>query len=195
MTARKTSQTAKEIVETSQVAKAQEEQVIQSMIEQVAIETLQSTGKEEVVETAKPEVAEAQEEPESLLPDEMSGVKIICDGLSIDELKGVIEYCSNRIDELQKEEVEALEAEMRAIQSKLMAMRGFRLNPVMGNGNSGQKRADKPLINPKNPAQVYTFGKTPDWLSKWMTETGKTVAELREAQAQAQQSKEEVKAQ
>ena len=149
--------------------------------EQVFNEETESRSQEDQVEGV--ETAKA----ESLLPDELSGVEIICndlDDLGVDELKEVIEYCSSRIEFLQREEVEALEQQMRAIQDKLIAMKGFRLNPVTGNGNSGQKRTDKPLINPKNPTQVYTFGKTPEWLSKWMTETGKTVAELREAQAQ-----------
>ena len=182
MTARKTAETSvKEF--NDNLANASPE------LKQVAIETLQSTGKEEFVET----VQEAQVDTKA---EEMSGVKIICndcDGLSADEIKVVIEYCSNRIDELQRKEVEALEAEMRAIKGKLISMRGFRLKSGTANGNTRVKRTDSPLINPKNPTQVYTFGKTPEWLSKWMIETGKTVAQLREAQAQ--QSKEEVKAQ
>jgi hypothetical protein len=47
-----------------------------------------------------------------------TAVAVICHGLSeldVDELKEVIDYCEERIDELQRDEVESLEAEMRAI--------------------------------------------------------------------------------
>lgn len=160
------------------------------------VETFKAEAEEE--QEQEQEVAEQEEEQEeeveqeqeqALIPDQYTAVEIICndiDDLNVDELKEVIEYCSSRIDELQREEVEALEAEMRVIQDKLMAMRGFRGKPVTNGNQSGHsgavKRTDRPLANPKNPAQVYTFGKTPDWLSKWMSETGKSVRELRDAQ-------------
>ncbi len=104
-----------------------------------------------------------------------------CDDLDVDGLKQVIDHCSNRIDELQREEVEELEAQMRAIQDKLIALNGHK-GKVNGNGtsDSGKKRTDTPLVNPNNPKEVYTFGKHPDWLAKLMAETNKTVSQLRE---------------
>ena len=70
--------------------------------------------KPEVVETETVETANDVVEmtletatTETSLPDQLTGVEIVCndcDDLDIDELKEVIEYCSNRIDELQKEE-------------------------------------------------------------------------------------------
>lgn len=122
----------------------------------------------EVVETP------VETEQESFLS---SSIKTELDEFDVDGLKEVIEYCSARIDELQREEVEALEAEMRAIQDKLMAMRGHRGKQVVE--KEKQKRTEKVVINPDNPTQVYKFGKTPDWLSALCAKTGKTVSDLR----------------
>lgn len=143
-------------------------------------------------ETATPETNVVEEHTMNELPVETANeetannevptpVEIICSGcddLDVDELKQVIDYCSGRIDELQREEVEALEAQMRAIQDKLMAMKGFRGKVVVENGEK-QKRTAIPLVNPNNPSEVYTFGKHPDWLVKLMAETGKDVGQLR----------------
>lgn len=113
-----------------------------------------------------------------------SCIKPGLDDLGVAGLKEVIEYCSNRIDELQKEEVEELESQMRALQDKLLALKGFR-NKVVKSGvktekTEGSKRTTTPLVNPEDPSQVYTFGKIPDWAVKLMAKTGKTVRELRE---------------
>lgn len=117
-------------------------------------------------------------------PTQYTAVEIVCndcDDLGVDELKQVIEYCSSRIDELQREEVEALEAEMRAIQEKLMAMKGHKYQPKVSNGGDDrEKRSVTPLVNPNNPSEVYTFGKHPDWVVKLMEKTGKSVYQLRE---------------
>ena len=59
--------------------------------------------------------------------EQYTAVAVICHGLSeldVDELKEVIDYCEERIDELQRDEVESLEAEMRAIQDKLLSLKG-----------------------------------------------------------------------
>lgn len=114
----------------------------------------------------------------SMLPDQLTGVEIICndcDDLNVDELKQVINYCSSRIDELQKEQVSLLEEQMRAIQEKLMALKGHKGHKAAGNG----KRVATPLVNPDNPKEIYTFGKLPDWVVKLMEKTGKTVRELK----------------
>ena len=100
------------------------------------------------------------------------------DEFDVDGLKEVIEYCSTRIDELQREEVEALESEMRAIQDKLMAMRGYKNNIIKTEG-SKRSRTEKVVINPDNPTQIYKFGRAPDWLSALCAKTGKTVSDLR----------------
>lgn len=141
-------------------------------------------------ETATPETNVVEENTMNELPvetatpeenKEYTAVEMICSGcddLDVEELKQVIEYCSSRIDELQREEVEALEAQMRAIQDKLMAMKGFRGKQVVENGEK-QKRTAIPLVNPNNPSEVYTFGKHPDWLVRLMAKTGKDVGQLR----------------
>lgn len=148
-----------------------------------------STGETATVETNVVEEHTMNELPvETATPEEnkeYTAVDIVCndcDNLNVDELKQVIEYCSSRIDELQREEVEALEAQMRAIQDKLMAMKGFRGKQVVENSEK-QKRTAIPLVNPNNPSEVYTFGKTPDWLVKLMADTNKTVWQLREEAA------------
>jgi DNA-binding protein H-NS len=111
--------------------------------------------------------------------------------LDVDGLKEVLEYVSVKIEELQKEEVEALEAQMRAIQDKLLALKGFRNKPVARmvapektektEKTEGAKRNVKPLVNPENPEEVYTFGKHPAWLVTLCAKTGKTPYELRQA--------------
>lgn len=148
------------------------------------LETVKET--EEAVSTAETgETASIELETENNdIPTDTKSVEVICSGcddLDIDGLKQVIDYCSNRIDELQREEVEELEAQMRVIQDKLIALNGHK-GKVNGNGtsDSGKKRTDTPLVNPNNPKEVYTFGKHPDWLAKLMAETNKTVSQLRE---------------
>jgi hypothetical protein len=94
----------------------------------------------------------------------------------------LIEYCSNRIEELQKEEVEELEAQMRSIQDKLLAMKGFRGKQVVKTEKTEEAkrtRTEKVVINPDNPSQVYRFGKIPEWLDQLCVKTGKQVWELR----------------
>lgn len=116
------------------------------------------------------------------VPTSVSMICSGCDDLDVDELKEVIEYCSCRIDELQKEEVSELEEQMRAIQDKLLALKGHKRTEKKEK-TEGAKRNVTPLVNPNNPSEVYTFGKTPDFVVKMMTETGKTVRELREEAA------------
>ncbi len=142
-------------------------------------EETEITSTAETGETASTEL----ETENNDIPTDTKSVEVICSGcddLDLDGLKQVIDYCSNRIDELQREEVEALEAQMRAIQDKLIAMKGHK-GKVNGNGtsDSGKKRNDTPLVNPNNPKEVYTFGKHPDWLAKLIAETNKTVSQLR----------------
>lgn len=140
-----------------------------------------ATLPETAVETAAEEQEQAEEQAEEK---QYTAVDIVCndcDDLNVEELKQVIDYCSSRIDELQREEVEALEEQMRAIQEKLMAMRGYKKPQHKdSNGHSGAERVATPLVNPKNPSEVYTFGKHPEWIVKLMAETGKSVYQLRE---------------
>jgi DNA-binding protein H-NS len=93
-------------------------------------------------------------------------VEVICHGLSeleVDELKEVIQYCQERIEELQRDEVEELEYQMRAIQDKLLSLKGKTRNPA-SSGREGAKKQARPIVNPNDPTQVYTFGKRPEWL-------------------------------
>jgi GTPase involved in cell partitioning and DNA repair len=168
-----------EVVENVEVAKVVE--VIETA------EVIETNETPEVVETetetAVAEVSEETEVPDTILPDQLTGVEIICndcDDLDIEELKQVIDYCANRIDELQKEEVEALEEQMRAIQDKLLAMRGFRGKAVSDKTEEAKRsRTEKVVINPENPSQIYRFGKVPSWLTALCEKTGKQVWELR----------------
>lgn len=159
-----------EVVETAPV----ETEVVEAPLEQVENKEVETT----------------EMENKEVRSTEYTAVDIVCndcDDLDVDELKQVIDYCSNRIDELQREEVEALEEQMRAIQDKLMALKGFRLQSKTVTGEKSEaKRVATPLVNPKNPTEVYTFGKHPDWVVKLMAETGKTVYQLREEAAKAQ---------
>ena len=145
------------------------------------------TAVAEVIETAEvpdTEQAAEQQAEQELIPDQLTGVEIICsdcDDLDIEELKQVIDYCANRIDELQRSEVEALEEQMRAIQDKLLAMKGFRGKAVSDKTEEAKRsRTEKVVINPENPSQIYRFGKVPSWLTALCEKTGKQVWELRE---------------
>lgn len=151
-----------------------------------AKELLGITVEPETGETASVELTTADaaaETDETGNNDGATQVEVIscaCDGLDVDELKQVIDYCTSRIDELQREEVKALEAEMRAIQDKLMALKGHRNSPAaMRTESTERKRTEKVVINPDNPTQIYKFGKTPEWLTALCAKTGKTVSDLR----------------
>ena len=98
--------------------------------------------------------------------EQYTAVEVICHGLSeleVDELKEVIQYCQERIEELQRDEVEELEYQMRAIQNKLLALKGKTSHPA-SSGREGAKKQARPIVNPNDPSQVYTFGKRPEWL-------------------------------
>lgn len=99
------------------------------------------------------------------------------DLLNVESIKLVIDYCRDRLEELQREEIEALEAEMRTIQSKLFSMKGGALTASAYVPK--KKREKPPIINPANPSEVYRFGRTPDWLKALIISTGKTIEELR----------------
>ena len=98
-------------------------------------------------------------------------VRLVLDDMPVPDLKTIIEHCEGRIHDLQREEVEALEQQMRFLQDKLIALRG----PVQSNG-----RNVKPLRNPANPNEVYTTGMTPAWVRELSAATGKPVWQLRE---------------
>ena len=98
--------------------------------------------------------------------EQYTAVAVICHGLSeleVDELKEVIDYCEERIDELQRDEVESLEAEMRAIQDKLLSLKG-KTSVQTSSLREGAKKQARPIVNPNDSNQVYTFGKRPEWL-------------------------------
>jgi len=67
------------------------------------------------------------------------------------------------IDELQRDEVEELEYQMRAIQDKLLALKG-KTSHQASSGREGVKKQARPIVNPNDSTQVYTFGKRPEWL-------------------------------
>lgn len=109
--------------------------------------------------------------PSTPIPTPLELVKSALDGFGVPDLKTVIECCEGRIHELQREEVETLEEQMRAIQDKLIALRG----PAQSNG-----RNIKPLRNPANPNEYYTSGMTPQWVRDLVNATGKPIWQLRE---------------
>lgn len=52
---------------------------------------------------------------------------------------------------------------MRAIQDKLLALKGKTSHPA-SSGREGAKKQARPIVNPNDSNQVYTFGKRPEWL-------------------------------
>jgi len=116
--------------------------------------------------------SETDEEPFSLTP-LVEAIKPTLNELEGSGLKAVIDYCSNRLDELQQEEVESLESQMRAIQDRLIQLKGR-------NGAASGTRNVKPIVNPANPSEFYTAGMTPYWLRELVNSTGKSIAQLRE---------------
>lgn len=98
-----------------------------------------------------------------------------CGMMSVDELKQVVEFCTTRITDLQRNEVEDIEAQMSKLQAKLDALKGVKPAEL----KEPSKRTSKVVVNPDDPTQVYKFGKTPDWLSALCAKTGKTVSDLR----------------
>ena len=142
-------------------------------IEETAVETVEmQPAVEEVVEETEvhPEVIEPPI-PASAL----DSVKSVLGTLAVDELKAVIGFCEEVITELQREQVEELETQMRFIQDQLMALKGHSRN-----GSTPTTRNVKPLVNPANPNEVYTTGMLPAWLKELIGRTGKAVWQLRE---------------
>lgn len=113
--------------------------------------------------------------PPLVLTHSWDDLKPTLEKLGLDDLKAVVDYCNGIIDELQREEVEALEAQMREIQEKLSSLK--RPSPVASPSNS---RNVKPLRNPDNPSEVYTTGMTPLWVKNLVARTGKAIYQLRE---------------
>ena len=137
------------------------------------------TETEQVQNQFEDSSSEAETTEESLvLTTAWDDCKPTLESLEVTELKEVIDYCQTLIDEIQREEVEALEAEMRAIQNKLLALQGRKA--TRASMRQSPKRTATPIINPADPSQTYTFGRMPDWLSALMVETGKTLAQLRD---------------
>ena len=88
---------------------------------------------------------------------------MICHGLSeleVDELKEVIDYCEERIDELQRDEVEELEYQMRAIQDKLLALKG-KTSHQASSGREGAKKQARPIVNPNDPLRCTRSANVP----------------------------------
>lgn len=101
------------------------------------------------------------------------------DVLNVESLKITIEYCQDRLQELQRAEIEALEAEMRTIQQKLFSMKGGKSLPNTMTSAVSKTRTAKPIVNPANSHEVYSMGRTPAWLKELMETTGKTLNQLR----------------
>ena len=133
----------------------------------------------ETIETPVPSTVETDRQLESdaiedSTPDTpWDALKSVLDTLAVDDLKQVIAYCESAINELQREQVEALESQMRAIQDQLILLKGR-------NGSPSSSRNVKPIVNPANPSEFYTVGMTPYWLRELIASTGKTIAQLRE---------------
>ena len=144
-------------------------EVVEPLVTDEVVETneaLEMRTETDVVEIETTEVTSIQ----------WSSIKPTLDDLEVNGLREVIDYCENRITELQRSEVEELEEEMRAIQDKLLALKGKKVSNGTGEKRS---RTEKVVINPDNPSQVYRFGKIPEWLDQLCVKTGKQVWELR----------------
>lgn len=137
--------------------------------EETMIEEVTTNEEETMSESVDKTLETTIEALANILPppvEQYTAVEVICHGLSeleVDELKEVIQYCQERIDELQQDEVEELEYQMRAIQDKLLALKGKTSHPA-SSGREGAKKQARPIVNPNDPTQVYTFGKRPEWL-------------------------------
>lgn len=135
----------------------------------------------ETIETPVPDTVETERQLESdVIEDSIpipvhswETLKPVLDTLAVDDLKQVIAYCESAINELQREQVEALEFQMRAIQDQLILLKGR-------NGYPSSARNVKPIVNPANPSEFYTVGMTPYWLRELVNSTGKSIAQLRE---------------
>ena len=171
-----------EVVEplvTDEVVETNEASEMKTETDVVETETTEVSEVPEVTEV--PEVSETVDQTE-VTSIQWSSIKPTLDDLEVNGLREVIDYCENRITELQRNEVEELEEEMRAIQDKLLAMKGFRGKQVVKTEKTEEAkrtRTEKVVINPDNPSQVYRFGKIPEWLDQLCVKTGKQVWELR----------------
>lgn len=153
-------------------------EVVEPLMTDEVVETNEASEmntETDVVETETTEVSETANETE-VTSIQWSSIKPTLDDLEVNGLREVIDYCENRITELQRSEVEELEEEMRAIQDKLLALKGKRVSNGTGEKRS---RTEKVVVNPDNPNEVYRFGIQPQWLKDLMAKTGKTVRELR----------------
>lgn len=147
-------------------------------IDKTEVET-PATEIEETMTVEATTVEERETQPEVIeTPTPISAldsVKSLLDKLAVDELKEVMGCCEDLITELQREQVEELESQMRFIQDQLIALKGPRYSPA-----PTSSRNVKPLVNPANPNEVYTTGMLPSWLKEMIAKTGKAVWQLRE---------------
>jgi len=146
-------------------------------VETPATELEETTVVEAITELPTVEAREAPPEGmETPTPvSALDSVKSLLHKLVVDELKEVMGCCEDLITELQREQVEELESQMRFIQDQLIALKGPRYSPA-----PTSSRNVKPLVNPSNPNEVYTTGMLPGWLKELIGKTGKPVWQLRE---------------
>ncbi len=150
------------------------EQVVETTPEVVEMNTEQAenTNVAEQVETqveVENQTAEvATETAETEEVDELAALKEQLDELNVDGLKSIITHCEFLIEQINRDAVEALEAEMRAIQDKLWALKGGRRSLVLEeSARSDSKKVGRPIVNPNNPQEVWGgFGARPDWLNE-----------------------------
>lgn len=118
---------------------------------------------------------------EELSQDAWDDIQERLDVLNVESIKLVIDYCKDRLHELQRADIEVLESQMREIQAKLFSIKsGSVLMPkITTSAIPSAKRTAKAIINPSNQMEVYTFGRHPDWLKELMETTGKTIDQLR----------------
>ncbi|MEI2780913.1 MAG: hypothetical protein V9H25_06480 [Candidatus Competibacter sp.] len=156
------------VVETVEVVETTPEAI--EMTEQAETTTNEQVETQEQVENQPAEVETSAVETQTLLDDELDALSVIKDDLSdldVDQLKSIINYCEELIESINRDAVEALEAQMREIQDRLFALRGSRKQFALEQSvKSDAKKAGRPIYNPNNPSEVYRFGSYPQWVKE-----------------------------
>lgn len=91
--------------------------------------------------------------------------------------ESIIEACKHLSLEDLEQVAAAIDELAVTAKQKLIAQLEEQLAMLKAGRDS--KRVVVPIVNPDNPNEVYTFGRTPEWLVAHCVKTGKTVTELR----------------
>lgn len=174
--ARKTNGTK---VETAPETVVATEEVIEMTTTEETTTNVEQVETQNEVENSEAQVADETETNGTALHDELDALSVIKDDLTdleVDQLKEIIEYCEELIEEKQRDAVEELEAQMREIQDKLWALKGGRARTSLvleQTRTSDTKKAGRPIFNPANPSEVWGgFGARPQFIADMVKSAG-----------------------